>query len=142
MVLTMTPVHLSLPIFPTTSTATNYSTIKPAVVSLSQLEKVETLGRGSKGIVYKVVHNVTRDLYALKTYNNSATSHEILREINVLESIDCPYITQFHCIIFSNFGARFMPILIVTNESFYLKFGAHLLNAGEILYYYNFIWKS
>ncbi|KAL1807660.1 hypothetical protein ACET3Z_024650 [Daucus carota] len=113
MVLTIKPIQFPLQIFP----AASCSTHKPAVASLSQFEILETLGRGSKGIVYKVVHNVTRDVRALKTYNNSATYDEVLREIAILESIDCPYITQFHGTVFSDSGAGWMPILMEYMEA-------------------------
>ncbi|KAL8093863.1 mitogen-activated protein kinase kinase 7-like [Apium graveolens] len=111
MVLKIKPIQLPLLIFPTTFT-TSYSTNKPAVSSLSQLEKLETLGRGSKGVVYKVIDNITRDVHALKTYNNSATCDEVLGEINILESMDCPYITGFHGTVYSDSGDGFMPILM------------------------------
>ncbi|KAK1376866.1 Protein kinase, ATP binding site-containing protein [Heracleum sosnowskyi] len=113
---TIKPIQLPRQIFPTAFTTT-YSTNKPAVASLSQLEKLETLGRGSKGIVYKVRDNITRDVYALKMYNNSATCDEVLREIDILESIDCPYITRFRGTVFSDSGDGFMPILMEYMEA-------------------------
>ncbi|KAK1376865.1 MAPKK [Heracleum sosnowskyi] len=113
---TIKPIQLPRQIFPTAFTTT-YTTNKPAVASLSQLEKLETLGRGSKGIVYKVRDNITRHVYALKMYNNSATCDEVLREIDILESIDCPYTTRFCGTVFSDSGDGFMPILMEYMEA-------------------------
>lgn len=110
MVLTIKPIQLSLRLFPTT-TAT-YNTTQPAVASLSQLQKLEKLGRGSKGTVYKVVHNITGAVHALKTFNNSAIYDEVLQEIKILESIDCPFITRFYGTVFSDTGAGDMALLM------------------------------
>ncbi|XP_030546891.2 mitogen-activated protein kinase kinase 5-like [Rhodamnia argentea] len=65
----------------------------------SELERVNRIGSGSGGTVYKVVHRLTGRLYALKViYGNheEAVRRQICREIEILRDVDNPNVVKCH----------------------------------------------
>ncbi|KAI6689787.1 hypothetical protein NL676_026615 [Syzygium grande] len=65
----------------------------------SELERVNRIGRGSGGTVYKVVHRPTGWPYALKViYGNhdEAVRRQICREIEILRDVDNPNVVKCH----------------------------------------------
>ncbi|XP_056167561.1 mitogen-activated protein kinase kinase 5-like [Syzygium oleosum] len=65
----------------------------------SELERVNRIGSGSGGTVYKVVHRPTGRPYALKViYGNhdEAVRRQICREIEILRDVDNPNVVKCH----------------------------------------------
>ncbi|XP_062027431.1 mitogen-activated protein kinase kinase 10 [Rosa rugosa] len=97
--------------FPALSPAS--SPDSPAIIeNLSDLEKVEVLGHGDGGTVYKVRHKKSSCIYALKVLrfdNNAATGilQQVAREAEILKLVDSPYVIRCHGIFDS--GAFMSP---------------------------------
>lgn len=72
----------------------------------NKYEKIEKLGEGSYGIVYKVREKKTQKIYALKKMklpeNTQTIPDTILREISILKSLSHPNIIKLKKINFSN----------------------------------------
>ena len=72
---------------------------------ITEYEKIEKLGEGSYGIVYKVRHIKTQKIYALKKMkllpNQETIPDTILREISILKSTAHPNIVKLHKINFT-----------------------------------------
>eukprot|EP01018_Ginkgo_biloba_P024000 Gb_36141 [translate_table: standard] len=67
------------------------------VSDLSELEKIEILGYGNGGKVYKVRHKKTLSIYALKAVHGShdlTTRRQIVREMEILRRTDSPYVVK------------------------------------------------
>lgn len=82
-----------LPLPPTTTATTNTATIS------NDLEKLQVLGHGNGGTVYKVQNKKTLKTYALKHIHantDSTTRRQILREVEILRRIDSPYVINCH----------------------------------------------
>lgn len=63
------------------------------------LEKLNRIGSGNGGIVYKVIHRPTGKLYALKViYGNhdDTVRKQICREIQILRDVDHPNVVKCH----------------------------------------------
>ncbi|XP_056867319.1 mitogen-activated protein kinase kinase 5-like [Raphanus sativus] len=76
----------------------NSTNISPAK-SLSELERVNRIGSGNGGTVYKVIHRPTSRLFALKViYGNHDENvrRQISREIEILRSVDHPNVMKCH----------------------------------------------
>ncbi|KAJ7970245.1 Mitogen-activated protein kinase kinase [Quillaja saponaria] len=85
-----------LPLPPSSTAATTTST---TAISASDLEKLQVLGHGNGGTVYKVRHKRTSTIYALKVVHgdsDSTTRRQIHREMEILRRTDSPYIVQCH----------------------------------------------
>ncbi|XP_010545618.1 PREDICTED: mitogen-activated protein kinase kinase 4 [Tarenaya hassleriana] len=70
-----------------------------AARSLSELERVNRIGSGAGGTVYKVIHRPTSKLYALKViYGNhdDMVRRQICREIEILRGVDHPNVVKCH----------------------------------------------
>ncbi|CAH8252724.1 unnamed protein product [Arabidopsis lyrata] len=68
-------------------------------ISASDIEKLHVLGSGTGGIVYKVHHKTTGELYALKTVNGDMSStftRQLTREMEILRRTESPYIVRCH----------------------------------------------
>ncbi|OMO93235.1 hypothetical protein COLO4_17036 [Corchorus olitorius] len=70
-----------------------------AAVSIpaAELEKLEVLGRGNGGTVYKVQHKRTSNIYALKVIHgvgDQSIYKQFLRERDILRKTDSPYIVR------------------------------------------------
>ncbi|KAL3506417.1 hypothetical protein ACH5RR_031799 [Cinchona calisaya] len=91
-------------IFPTRFTnplITNISTTTQQVACKADLEKLQVLGSGSGGIVYKVRHKKTSAIYALKVVRGGHPD----QEIEILGSVDqSPFIVGFRGILEEQFG--------------------------------------
>lgn len=69
------------------------------VSDAADLEKVEILGYGAGGKVYKVRHRRMQCLYALKIVHGNhdlSTRGQILREMDILRRTDSPYVVKCH----------------------------------------------
>uniref|UniRef100_A0A5B6YJ13 mitogen-activated protein kinase kinase n=1 Tax=Davidia involucrata TaxID=16924 RepID=A0A5B6YJ13_DAVIN len=65
----------------------------------SELERINRIGSGSGGTVYKVVHRPTTKLYALKVINGhheESVRRQICREIAILRDVDHPNVVKCH----------------------------------------------
>ncbi|XP_042508758.1 mitogen-activated protein kinase kinase 5-like [Macadamia integrifolia] len=90
-----------LPLPPAATTTTSFSTTQPppAPLSYNELDRVNRIGSGSGGTVYKVRHRPTGRLYALKViYGNHEDSvrRQICREIEILRTVDNPNVVKCH----------------------------------------------
>uniref|UniRef100_A0A6N2LBC4 Protein kinase domain-containing protein n=1 Tax=Salix viminalis TaxID=40686 RepID=A0A6N2LBC4_SALVM len=68
-------------------------------LSFSELDRINRIGSGSGGTVYKVVHRPTNRLYALKViYGNHEDSvrKSICREIEILRDVNHPNVVKCH----------------------------------------------
>ncbi|CAF2182532.1 hypothetical protein BRARA_G02315 [Brassica rapa] len=68
-------------------------------ISAADLEKLNVLGCGNGGIVYRVRHKNTADLYALKTVNGDMDpilTRQLMREMEILRRTDSPYVVRCH----------------------------------------------
>lgn len=70
-----------------------------ATPAFSELERINRIGSGSGGTVYKVLHRPTGRLYALKViYGNHDDDvlRQICREIEILRDVDNPNVVKCH----------------------------------------------
>lgn len=92
-----------LPLPPTTLTAS-----RPTDVDrLSDLEKLQVIGHGNGGTVYKARHRRTGALYALKVVHgdcDSSIRRQIFREMDILRRTDSPYVVRCHGIFQKSCG--------------------------------------
>ncbi|XP_052180715.1 mitogen-activated protein kinase kinase 5-like [Diospyros lotus] len=68
-------------------------------MALSELERINRIGSGAGGTVYKVVHRPTARLYALKVIygtHEEAVRRQIRREIEILRDVDNPNVVKCH----------------------------------------------
>ncbi|KAK4395539.1 Mitogen-activated protein kinase kinase [Sesamum angolense] len=68
-------------------------------ISAADLEKLQVLGHGNGGTVYKVRHKHTSSIYALKVVHGDsdpAFRRQILREVSILRRTDSPYVINCH----------------------------------------------
>lgn len=68
-------------------------------ISAADLEKLNVLGCGNGGVVYRVRHKNTADLYALKTVNGDMDpilTRQLMREMEILRRTDSPYVVRCH----------------------------------------------
>ncbi|KAF5186025.1 Mitogen-activated protein kinase [Thalictrum thalictroides] len=66
---------------------------------LSDLEKLQVLGHGNSGTVYKVRHKRTLATYALKVIHgdcDTTVRRQIFREMEILRRTDSPYVVSCH----------------------------------------------
>ncbi|XP_028756654.1 mitogen-activated protein kinase kinase 9-like [Neltuma alba] len=76
---------------PTISSATD--------LTPNDVEKLQVLGHGNSGTVYKVRHNRTSNIHALKVVHGSSDtmiSRQVQREIDILRRTDSPNVVKFH----------------------------------------------
>ncbi|XP_010498222.1 PREDICTED: mitogen-activated protein kinase kinase 7 [Camelina sativa] len=85
--------------FPSSTAAAVASTAITNGISASDIEKLHVLGSGNGGIVYKVRHKTTAELYALKTVNGDMSptfTRQLTREMEILRRTDSPYVVRCH----------------------------------------------
>ncbi|KAI3711932.1 hypothetical protein L1987_70481 [Smallanthus sonchifolius] len=81
------------------STSQLTSNSKPQPFNLSELDRMNRIGSGSGGTVYKVIHRATGRLFALKViYGNHEDDvrRQICREIEILRDVDNLNIVKCH----------------------------------------------
>ncbi|KAH1075581.1 hypothetical protein J1N35_027909 [Gossypium stocksii] len=84
---------LPLPPSSTASAVAASSVIIPA----TELERLEVLGHGNGGTVYKVQHKRTFKIYALKVVygdGDQTARRQVFREMDILRKTDSPYIVR------------------------------------------------
>ncbi|KAJ9537645.1 hypothetical protein OSB04_030378 [Centaurea solstitialis] len=84
---------------PPTSTSQLQSNSKPQSFNLSELDRLNRIGSGSGGTVYKVLHRRSGRLFALKViYGNHENDvrRQICREIEILRDVDNLNIVKCH----------------------------------------------
>ncbi|KAK4283373.1 hypothetical protein QN277_000328 [Acacia crassicarpa] len=75
------------------------SSSSAADITLNDIEKLEVLGHGNGGTVYKVRHKRTSAIYALKVVHNSSdpiSCRQVRREMDILRRTDSPYVVKLH----------------------------------------------
>jgi len=71
----------------------------PGIIKdLSDLQKLQVLGHGNGGTVYKVYHNSTGSFYALKVLRLNENDFGIILEAEILKRVDSPYIVKCHAV--------------------------------------------
>ncbi|XP_022994131.1 mitogen-activated protein kinase kinase 9-like [Cucurbita maxima] len=81
--------HFPLPLPPSSAPA----------ISSSDLEKLQVLGHGNGGTVYKVRHKRTSNIYALKVVHGDGdptVRRQVFREMEILRRTDSPYVVKCH----------------------------------------------
>ncbi|KAK4780437.1 hypothetical protein SAY87_016543 [Trapa incisa] len=81
-------------------------------VSFSHLERVNRIGSGAGGTVYKVIHRPSGHLYALKVmygHHEESARDQILREIRILRDVDDPNVVK--CYDIYNHGGEIQVLL-------------------------------
>ncbi|EOA32342.1 hypothetical protein CARUB_v10015608mg [Capsella rubella] len=84
---------------PSSSSSAPASSSGTQTNSLSELERVNRIGSGAGGTVYKVIHRPTSRAFALKViYGNheETVKRQICREIKILHSVDHPNVVKCH----------------------------------------------
>ncbi|XP_030507839.2 mitogen-activated protein kinase kinase 9-like [Cannabis sativa] len=106
------PPRISLPLPPTSSTAAptqfNWSS-SSAPISAADLDKIQVLGSGNGGTVYKVRHKETSEIYALKIFHDNSDSNfrrQLNSEMEILRHTDSPHVVKCHS-IFQNPSGEF-----------------------------------
>ncbi|KAF4361403.1 hypothetical protein F8388_012863 [Cannabis sativa] len=103
---------ISLPLLPPTSTAapTEYNcSSSSAPISPADLDKIQVLGSGNGGTVYKVRHKETSEIYALKIIHHNFDSNfrrQLNPEMEILRCTDSPHVVKCHS-IFQNPSGEF-----------------------------------
>jgi hypothetical protein len=85
-----------LPLPPTAVAATTTSS---ATISAGDLEKLQVLGHGNGGTVYKVSHKRTGAFYALKVVHGESETdvrRQVRREMEILRRTDSPHVVRCH----------------------------------------------
>ncbi|KAK3034041.1 hypothetical protein RJ639_032963 [Escallonia herrerae] len=96
-----------LPLPPTSQSSTATSTAAAAAAATTcaatfvaaDYEKLQVLGHGNGGTVYKVRHKRTSAVYALKVVHgdsDSAVRRQIFREMEILRRTDSPFVVRCH----------------------------------------------
>ncbi|KAL6292599.1 hypothetical protein ACE6H2_000741 [Prunus campanulata] len=89
----------SVPLPPTTAVTNNSSF---GAISAADLEKLQVLGHGNSGTVYKVNHKRTSTAYALKLVhgnsNDPTVRRHLFREMEILRRTDSPHVVRCHAI--------------------------------------------
>ncbi|XP_031104809.1 mitogen-activated protein kinase kinase 5-like [Ipomoea triloba] len=71
----------------------------PPPLKFSELERINRIGSGSGGTVYKVLHRPSRRLYALKVihgHHEDSVRLQMCREIEILRDVSNPNIVKCH----------------------------------------------
>lgn len=87
-----------MPLPPSVTASTNNN--NNSAISSSDIEKLQVLGHGNGGTVYKVRHKKTSQVYALKVVHadtdDSLVRRQVFREMDILRRTDSPYIVKCH----------------------------------------------
>ncbi|KAM7479604.1 hypothetical protein LguiA_027817 [Lonicera macranthoides] len=88
-----------LPLPPTSHPATTSTANANANANAADLERLQVLGHGNGGTVYKVRHKRTSAIYALKVVHSDTDAtlrRQIFREMEILRRTDSPYVVHCH----------------------------------------------
>ncbi|KAF6163718.1 hypothetical protein GIB67_036178 [Kingdonia uniflora] len=120
------------------------------IQQLSDLDVLEVLGQGNSGTVYRIIHKVTSDFYALKIIRSDCDPiirRQSLREIEILRCTRSPYIVQCDGVFEKACGdiaialelmdAGSLDYLLKTNGSFTEKLLSKI--AGQVLKGLNYL---
>lgn len=96
-----TPVAVPLPLPPSNSAPPTGHPPGPAhqPIPFSELERLNRIGSGSGGTVYKVLHRPTGRLYALKVIygqHEESVRRQMHREVQILRGVDDPNVVKCH----------------------------------------------
>ncbi|KAL3512495.1 hypothetical protein ACH5RR_025212 [Cinchona calisaya] len=81
----------------TTNSTAATTTTNTTTITAADIEKIQVLGHGNGGTVYKVRHKRTSATYALKVVHSDSdplNRRQILREISILRRTDSPYVVN------------------------------------------------
>lgn len=82
--------------------------VSPSIEKLSDLEKMAVLAHGTSATVYKVLHQKTKAIYALKVlrFNQNALKvrQQAAREAEILKRVDSQYIIRCQAVFDNGFG--------------------------------------
>ncbi|VVA96671.1 unnamed protein product [Arabis nemorensis] len=95
------------PMAATTTASAKVTCVANNTVSATDLDRINVLGSGNSGTVYKVTHKTTSEIYALKKVKedmDSTSRCQLLREIEILRLVDSPYIVKCHDIFQKHSG--------------------------------------
>lgn len=84
---------------PSSSSSSSSSACNSASLNISDLERINRIGSGAGGTVYKVVHRPTGKLYALKViYGNyeDPIRRQICREIEIMRDVNHTNVVKCH----------------------------------------------
>ncbi|WCJ29070.1 Mitogen-activated protein kinase kinase 10 [Euphorbia peplus] len=73
----------------------------PGINSIADLEKLQVIGHGNGGTVYKVRHKRTSRIYALKVLRfdyDDATRQQAAREAEILKRVDSPFVVRCYAV--------------------------------------------
>lgn len=87
-----------LPLPPTTATTTTSAAATNSITA-ADLERLEVLGHGNGGTVYKVRQKRTSTIYALKMVHGDSDPmmrRQIFREMEILRRTDSPFVVHCH----------------------------------------------
>ena len=77
-----------------------------AEIALDDLQELSTIGSGSSGVVKKVRHKSTADVFVLKVINFDVNSEQlrkqVIMELKTLYGAQHPHIVQYHQSYFAN----------------------------------------
>ncbi|KAK9278802.1 hypothetical protein L1049_028381 [Liquidambar formosana] len=95
--LPLPPTSLSISTNSSTSACTATATTTGAGIAISDLEKLEVLGHGNGGTVYKVQHKRNATVYALKVVHSDSdptVRRQVFREMEILRRTDSPHVVR------------------------------------------------
>lgn len=120
-------VPLPLPPNPSSNSQAQSSSCPVQQINFSELERLNRIGSGAGGTVYKVVHRPTSRAFALKViYGNHEDSvrRQMCREIEILRDVDHPNVVKCHD-MFDHNGE--IQVLLELMDGGSLE-GAHIAN--------------
>ncbi|KAE9621248.1 hypothetical protein Lal_00023671 [Lupinus albus] len=92
-----TALAVPLPLPPTSAPSSAPTTHQP--IPFSELDRLNRIGSGSGGTVYKVIHRPTNRLYALKViygHHEDSVRRQIHREVQILRDVDDENVVRCH----------------------------------------------
>lgn len=84
---------------PSSLSSSPLSSSSPGTDSLSEFEKLQVLGHGSGGVVYKVRHRQTGEIYAVKILRcdeSGMSLRQAMQELDVLRRVESEFVVKCH----------------------------------------------
>ncbi|CAH8259550.1 unnamed protein product [Arabidopsis lyrata] len=85
-----------LPIVAATKASATVSSCASNSFSVANLDRINVLGSGNGGTVFKVKDKTTSEIYALKKVKENMDSTSPCREIEILRVVNSPYVVKCH----------------------------------------------